>query len=650
MMPGGMAGGGMETKPEESIDGISYIFRRFLVFAASILYWLLGTNRYGGDRPAATLQLTARTGAAADAAIKPEPCRTIRVYFIKPSRYDEEGFVQYFRYGVQPNNTLTVLTALNEAFNKRYAVERNVRLETVIWDEICDGVVSPETIKAIKEKAREDGVELLIGLAGVQSNQYPRGRDLALQFVAEGLPTMMGGFHVSGFPDSCKFLNECGITTVVGEAENIWGDIVEDFLRGELRKNYSVTEGIRAKTGQDDITVPLITESLLPVLDDRYLTRFFNDTMTTLDTSRGCPFTCSYCSVKNVMGRTMRSREPDAVVSWVRDACRHHGIESLFLVDDDFFRSPRWEEILTGLIEVKKEYPKLSFMMQVDVDASCYANVADGETETAKHRRSKRFTELAAAAGCYQAFVGIESLNPDNLNFATKYQNTDDRQHKWKLEAARAHVIDKYRRVVENWHKVGVSVHAGYMLGFPFDGPDCGRVAVATLKKIGFDLVSFFIMTPLPGTEDQVRFTKRRRHHRLGLQPARLAARHAQARQDGQGKLARRVPRRLHGLLLAPALSSQDVHHMRRPRTQCRSAMLDAPSVHLLFLQPSPGAASDGRRDMADSPPRCPPCGSHRRRGAPLLPRRQALRRDFARRRRRGIRRGSGVSDANLTT
>ena len=186
----------------------------------------------------------------------------------------------------------------------------------------------------------------------------------------------------------------------------------------------------------------------------------------------------------------------------------HHGIESLFLVDDDFFRSPRWEEILTGLVEVKKEFPKLSFMMQVDVDASCYANVAEGETETAKHRRSKRFTELAAEAGCYQAFVGIESLNPDNLNFATKYQNTDDRQHKGKLEEARAHVINKYRRVVENWHKVGVSVHAGYMLGFPFDGPDCGRVAAATLKKIGFDIVSFFIMTPLPGTEDQVRFAK----------------------------------------------------------------------------------------------------------------------------------------------
>ena len=88
----------------------------------------------------------------------------------------------------------------------------------------------------------------------------------------------------------------------------------------------------------------------------------------------------------------MRSREPNAVVTWVRDAIRFHGIESLFLVDDDFFRSPRWEEILTGFIELKKDFPKFSFMMQVDVDASCYANVAEGETESAKHRRAKRFT------------------------------------------------------------------------------------------------------------------------------------------------------------------------------------------------------------------------------------------------------------------
>src|SRR6202167_688478 len=236
----------------------------FLVGAGVILYLLLGRNRYGGDRAAPVLQIAATSGALAAATLKPEPCRTIRVYFIKPSRYDEEGYVQFYRFGVQPNNTLTVLKALNESYNRRYSAERNVYLDTVIWDEICDGIVSPETIDAIKEKAQEDGVELVMGLAGVQSNQYPRGRDLALQFVAHGMRTMMGGFHVSGYPESRDFLHSCGITTIVGEAENLWGQIIEDLLRGDLQPNYAVTDGIRAKTGQADIIVPVITDSQLP--------------------------------------------------------------------------------------------------------------------------------------------------------------------------------------------------------------------------------------------------------------------------------------------------------------------------------------------------------------------------------------------------
>src|SRR5690349_19234386 len=135
----------------------------FLLVAAGILYRIVGTERYGKNRPN-RLQLGAREGVDQRKILPAEPCRTIRVYFIKPARYDEEGYVQCFRYGIQPNNTLTVLKALNESLNRRFAAERNVYLETVIWDEICDGVVSPETVLAIKDRAREDGVELLIGL------------------------------------------------------------------------------------------------------------------------------------------------------------------------------------------------------------------------------------------------------------------------------------------------------------------------------------------------------------------------------------------------------------------------------------------------------------------------------------------------------
>jgi radical SAM superfamily enzyme YgiQ (UPF0313 family) len=436
-------------------------------------------------------------------------CRTLRVYFIKPSKYDDRGRLQHFWKGVLPNNTLTVLAALNESYN-RLRADDAVYVETVIWDEQVDGPMLPAAIRAIQEKALEDGAEVIVGLAGVQTNQYPRGRDLALQFRRAGFPVLFGGFHVSGYPETREFLESCGITTVVGEAETLWADILDDYLRGELRPSYSVTEGIRAKTGSGEITVPLITEAQLPAISDTYLRRFATRSMTTLDTSRGCPFTCSYCSVKNVMGRTMRARDPEAVVRWIRDAGRYHGIDCLFIVDDDFFRSPSWEPILEGMAAYRRQGKALSFMMQVDAEAAAFDDLRPGEKPSSQRQKCERFVQLAADAGCYSAFVGFETFNPRNLLAATKVQNLakEDRRRKGDLGAAGEAleaVKDKYRRVCRNWHRHGVAVHCGYMIGFPFDGPECGRQSAEWLLEVGVDLASFFIVTPLPGTEDHDR-------------------------------------------------------------------------------------------------------------------------------------------------
>ena len=453
-------------------------------------------------------------GAVADAVpatveprAQPVVCRTLRVYFIKPSKYDDAGWVQWFWKGVLPNNTLTVLAALNDTYNELHR-EQGIYLETVLWDEQVDGPILPDTIRAIQEKALEDGVEVIIGLAGVQTNQYPRGRDLALRFRRAGFPVLVGGFHVSGYPETRTFLEDCGITTVVGEAETIWCELLDDYIAGRLRRTYSVTDGIRAKTGSGEITVPVITDAQLPAISDPYLHRFASSTMTTVDTSRGCPFTCSYCSVKNVMGRTMRARDPEAVVRWIRDAGDRHGIRSLFIVDDDFFRSPTWEPILEGMAAYRREGHELSFMMQVDAEAAAFGDLAPGEAPSSQRRKCERFLELAAAAGCYSAFVGFETFNPQNLLAATKVQNLDKEQRRRKDDTAGQALLavkEKYRRVVRNWHAHGVAVHCGYMIGFPFDDPECGRQSAEWLLDVGVDLASFFVVTPLPGTEDHDR-------------------------------------------------------------------------------------------------------------------------------------------------
>ncbi|MGH7917991.1 MAG: hypothetical protein ACREQE_11010, partial [Candidatus Binataceae bacterium] len=85
------------------------------------LYCFLFRNRYRWQPPVEMPLLGVAEGTLEHSMLRPEPCRTVRVYFIKPSKYDDLGYVQFFRFGVQPNNTLTVLNALNDRFNQRYS-------------------------------------------------------------------------------------------------------------------------------------------------------------------------------------------------------------------------------------------------------------------------------------------------------------------------------------------------------------------------------------------------------------------------------------------------------------------------------------------------------------------------------------------------
>jgi hypothetical protein len=104
--------------------------------------------------------------------------------------------------------------------------------------------------------------------------------------------------------------------------------------------------------------------------------------------------------------------------------------------------------------------------------------------------------------------MGFESFNPANLEHVQKFHN-EDRQDRHRgaaqPEAAMQRVTARYRRVVDAWHRAGVGVHCGYIIGMPFDRPGCGRAAARALTDIGVDIASFFVHTPFPGTEDYER-------------------------------------------------------------------------------------------------------------------------------------------------
>lgn len=394
---------------------------------------------------------------------------TLHVLLIRPSKYDDEGYIVRFWRGVLPSNTLATMAGLT-----RGAIDSgtlgDARVEVSTLDEQVDRI-DPERL--VKRLSRRGGARVLVGLCGVQSNQFARAADMALTFREAGAMVMIGGFHVSGVlatsragPDApLRRLMHAGVTLVRGEVDRCWERLLRDALADRLQPLYEISPA------------PELEGAPLPSLDQGSLRGFVSKHSATIDTSRGCPFSCSFCTIINVQGRRMRARTPADVVDFVRRSVRQK-VEYFFFTDDNFSRNPHWEEILDGLIALRLDEGRtITFMMQVDVLAA----------------RQPRFVEKAAAAGCTQVFVGMESLNPANLTSAHKGQNH----------------VDEYADIVAAWHAHDVAFHVGYIIGFENDTLESVRKDVSRLSgEIGVDQASFFVLTPLPGSEDHARLVE----------------------------------------------------------------------------------------------------------------------------------------------
>ncbi|MEK7342032.1 MAG: radical SAM protein, partial [Candidatus Binatota bacterium] len=399
------------------------------------------------------------------------PFDRFRIVLIKPSKYDDDGYIIRFWKGVLPSNTLNVLNGLTEEV-KRGRVFGDLRIEIVTFDETSEKV----PVKKIIRWSRRPSTKLVVGLVGVQTNQFPRAFDLGRQFRAAGIDVIMGGFHTSGTinmlgeqePDIQELVKE-SIAIVSGEVEENWAEILSDALHGRLKPIYSFAQDLQNLVD--------IGNAPLPRISPKTMRHFAKPSFGTADTSRGCPFACSFCTIINVQGRKMRERSPESIGELLRLNYREHGVSFYFFTDDNFARKKLWRETFEEIIKIRREGIKISFMMQVDLA-----------------RKPKDFVRLAAEAGCTQVFIGMESVNPQNLKAEGKDQNH----------------VEEYQNIIKEWHDAGVVVHTGYIIGLPFDTKEQVPQDIRYLMDvIQPDQSSFFMLTPLPGSHDHREMKKR---------------------------------------------------------------------------------------------------------------------------------------------
>ena len=316
--------------------------------------------------------------------------------------------------------------------------------------------------------------------------------------------------------------------------------------------------------------LPSIEGTPTPFLPKDYVTRTLGNN-TSFDAGRGCPFQCSFCTIINVQGRKSRRRSPDDVERLIRENLAQ-GITRYFITDDNFARNKDWELILDRIIALR-EKDKLELGLLIQVDTLCH--------------RIPNFIEKCKRAGVTRVFIGLENINPDNLMAAKKRQNkiTEYRQDAARLEGAGHHHLCRLHPRLPRRHAESI------------DPRDIKIIQ----RELPLDILEFFFLTPLPGSEDhQGAVAEGRRDGPRPQQIRSRARRHRPSAHEPGG-----VGEDLHGRLVA-------LLHARAHRDAATARDRDQNSVDELHQGAGAVHHHDAGRKGASAAERPVPAQAHR--------------------------------------
>lgn len=283
-------------------------------------------------------------------------------------------------------------------------------------------------------------------LVGITANVDTalRAYQIAFEYRKRGVKVVLGGTHPSSVPDE---VSKFGDAVVVGEAEEVWEDLLRDFENGEMKSIYYHKR------------IADLGKSPIPRWDlvDRGKYLYYN----VMNFSRGCPWKCGFCyNSCKYTHKVYRTKPVENAIAEIKAL----NVPHVLFIDDNFIGNPvKTKELLRAMIPLKLRW-----------SAAASTNVGDDD----------ELLDLMVESGCKSLFIGFETVNQENLEKNRKYQNN----------------VKKYERLIQKLHERGIMVNASLVFGFDDDRGNIFDQTLDWIIKNRVETVTSHILTPYPGT------------------------------------------------------------------------------------------------------------------------------------------------------
>ncbi|MGR3219144.1 MAG: B12-binding domain-containing radical SAM protein [Candidatus Anammoxibacter sp.] len=294
----------------------------------------------------------------------------------------------------------------------------------------------------------------LVAITFLTENAY-HAYDIADRFRNREVTVIMGGFHASFLPEETL---QHADAVVIGEAEDVFHEVITDFKRGSLKRIYK-SEKYHSLKGLPTARYDLIEKEFV-----------FNHTV---QATRGCPYNCSFCSIKSIY-KCFRMRPIDEVINDITCYEGRNYLQNKMV----WF----WDANLIG----NKDYAKELFRRMIPLKKWWFTQASIDIV------KDKELMRLAAESGCKAIFIGIETFSQENLENIKKHQNR----------------IADYKKAIQTLHNYGIYVLAGLIVGLEEDTEESIKKIPGIIQEIGLDIIFINILTPNCGTLIHDQFTR----------------------------------------------------------------------------------------------------------------------------------------------